>query len=353
MATLNGLIKNLGAADKPVELMTGPDGTRILVLPHGGRVLGLFAAGSDENFLWTHPMLDAVDSARALYRSEDWHNSGGDRVWLAPEADFFFPHFPDTSVYRQPRQFDPGQYQVERSGDGVRLTNGLTLRSFRAAEDIALRITRTVEPATNPLRHERLIPGQEELRFAGYALRTTLELAGGKSRTAVGLWNLLQMPHGGQMLIPTYSRTEPRVYFGRIEASDLAVEDRLVRYTMRAPGEAKIGVRAIATTGRAGYLYFHDSESCLVIRNFSVDPSGTYVDYPLDAPDDLGWAFQACNVSNEKLGSFSELEYHVPGIGGATGIARCEDVSEVWAFRGKAGPIRAVAGLLLGANYEA
>ena len=42
--------------------------------------------------------------------------------------------------------------------------------------------------------------------------------------------------HGGQMLIPTYARTEPRVYFGRLAARDLVVQDRLIRFTMRAAG---------------------------------------------------------------------------------------------------------------------
>ena len=51
-----------------------------------------------------------------------------------------------------------------------------------------------------------------------------------------------------------------------------------------------------------------------MIRNFLVNPSGAYVDVPWDGPAELGDAVQACNIKSS-LGSFSELEYHVPAIG--------------------------------------
>ena len=59
-------------------------------------------------------------------------------------------------------------------------------------------------------------------------------------------------------------------------------------------------------------------------------------------------AVQACNV-NSQWGAFGELEYHVPAIGGPSGLTRCEDTSQVWAFRGGSERIRALAHLLLGA----
>jgi hypothetical protein len=54
---------------------------------------------------------------------------------------------------------------------------------------------------------------------------------------------------------------------------------------------------------------------------------------PWDETQDFGYALQACNVSSG-LGNFSELEYHVPAIGAGTGLVRCEDISQTWAFRG-------------------
>ena len=110
-------------------------------------------------------------------------------------------------------------------------------------------------------------------------------------------------------------------------------QDRLIRYAMRAAGEQKIAIRAIAASGRIGYRYPADGRWALIVRNVFVDPSGQYVDVPWGDVEDLGYAVQACNI-HSALGSFSELEYHVPAIGPGTGLTCCEDVSQTWAFRG-------------------
>src|SRR4029077_3725674 len=109
---LRELMATLKAVGKSTELHQTDDGTRLLILPYGGRILGVFAPGSEENFLWTNSALNSAESARAYYASDDWQNSGGDRTWLAPEVDFFFPKFPNVDIagYWQPRSLDPGNY---------------------------------------------------------------------------------------------------------------------------------------------------------------------------------------------------------------------------------------------------
>src|SRR6185312_10266778 len=92
----------------------------------------------------------------------------------------------------------------------------------------------------------------------------------------IGLWALIQLPHGGDMLVPSIFRTEPKITMGTVSADDLVVDEHLVRYKMRAQGEHKICVRAVASTGRAGYLYSKDGQASLVVRNFFVDPSAEY-----------------------------------------------------------------------------
>src|ERR1700727_2255808 len=85
------LVDTLERANKRTHTLDLPDGTRVLILIHGGRVLGLFSKDNDENVYWTHPALCSADSAGALYSSGAWENSGGDRTWLGPELDLFFP----------------------------------------------------------------------------------------------------------------------------------------------------------------------------------------------------------------------------------------------------------------------
>jgi len=345
-ATQSRLVDVLKAAGKPTETVAMPDGTTVLLLPYGGRVLGLFAPGNEHNFYWTHPALGAPETAREFYASKEWHNSGGDRTWLAPEVDVFLPKFPDTATYWQPRELDPGAYEIASSEGTPRLVNTLRLRLARSGAQVDLLLAKSFGPAANPLRHEKNMDLQG-LAYAGYTQYTQLELRDPAADTpAVGLWNLVQMPHGGDLLIPTYSRTEPKLWFGTIGPDDLIVGDRLVRYRMRATGEHKLGVRAVATTGRVGYLHGAAGDYTLIVRNFVVNPSGEYVDVPWKDPDDFGYSTQACNV-NSKLGAFSELEYHIPAIGGKSGRLRCDDAAQVWAFRGPEDQILKAARRLL------
>ena len=348
---LQQLIATLKAVGKPAELYQTDDGTRIMVLPYGGRILGVFAPNSEENFLWTNSALDNPETARAYYASDDWQNSGGDRTWLAPEVDFFFPKFPNIDIagYWQPRSLDPGNYELTKTTHGVRLSNRLTIEGFRSRKRVLLEITKSVAAAPNPLRHETSLQ-TAAVEYAGHTLVTSLKIVDTQPNDAflVGLWSLTQMPHQGELFIPTYSKTEPRIYFGLVDAppDELAMSDRLVRFKMRAAGEHKIGVRAAATTGRIGYIYPTGSKHALIVRNFFVNPSGEYADVPWTEPDDLGYSTQACSV-NSRWGMFSEMEYHVPAIGGNTGLSHVEDRSQLWAFRGSREDIVKIARTLL------
>ncbi len=339
------LVEVLRGAGKVTRVVTNPDGTRLLLLPHGGRMLGLYAPGAGDNFYWTHPALQSVETARQLYASNEWHNSGGDRTWLAPEVDIFLPNYPSKDKYFQPRELDPGHYQLEDQGGHVRLINRLTLTLSRSRKTLKLELAKSFRPAPNPLRHERQgLPAG--LEYAGYTQQTSLRITGGDTTGPVGLWNLVQMPHGGELLVPTYSRATPKLVFGNIPEADLVASDRLVRYRMRQVGEHKIALRAIATPGRVGYVFQQGERWAVIIRNFVVNPSGEYVDVPWDDPTDLGYSTQACNV-NSGLGQFSELEYHIPAIGGATGRQQCDDTAQVWAFRGSKEGVATVVHSLL------
>jgi hypothetical protein len=353
---LQELIETLKAVGKPTELYETDDGTRLLILPYGGRILGAFAPGSDENFLWTNTALNSIESARAYYASDDWHNSGGDRTWLAPEVDFFLPAFPNIDIagYWQPRALDPGNYEVARTDNGFKLTNRLSIEGFQSKKKADVEITKSVSTALNPLRHDAGIR-TGAVEYAGHTILTSLRILGPNPSHAplVGLWSLTQMPHRGELFIPTYFKSKPRIYFGMVDApaDELVIDDHLIRFKMRATGEHKIGIRALATTGRIGYRYYTGTKEALIIRNFYVNPSGEYADVPWTELEDRGYSTQACSV-NSKWGMFSELEYHVPAIGGETGMRIVEDRSQLWAFRGAAEDIAKIARTLLSNGFE-
>ena len=353
MKRLRDLQKVLRGAGRRPETLTFPDGTRLLVLPHGGRLLGVFAAGSEKNFYWTNPALDSVASAKAFFAGAAWHNSGGDRTWLAPEVDVFLPNFPDLTAYDQPRSLDPGNYRVVKKNGALFLENKLTLRLARSGRKVDLKMVKSFGPSPDPLRYERDMD-LEGVSYAGYAQFTSLSFLGSRvpSGAQVGLWNLIQMPHGGELLLPTFSRTEPLHIFstvGRIPKSAVRVGENLIRYRMDQHGEHKLSFRAAAMAGRAAYIHGENDDWSLVVRNFGVNPSGEYLDVPWTDPDWRGFAVQACNVCSG-LGSFSELEYHIPGIGAGTGLSACEDHAQVWTYRGPRERILAIARRLVTGN---
>ena len=345
------LVDILKSAGKHVEVYRTPDGTEVLAMPYGGRVLAVFAPGSDENFYWTNTALESAESAKEYFNDGQFHHTGGDRTWLSPEIDFFFPKYPDMTVYDQPRTLDPGNFQVVKNESDFQLVNEFTVHSNRSNNDIKLKMTKSLGPALNPLRYEKDADDLTDMDYAGYALFGSLQVMNPNNvgKDLVGLWNLVQMPHGGDLIVPTYCKTEPKIYFGDITSDDLIVSDNLIRYRMRAKGEHKLGIRAVATTGRVGYIYKSGDNWALIIRNFICNPSGEYVDVPWQEQEYLGYSTQACNV-NSGLGQFSELEYHIPAIGPSIGRIKCDDAAQVWAYRGPQEKVKRVAQILLSTN---
>ena len=84
-----------GAGESP-RLATNDAGATVMVLPNGGRVLGLFSPESQTNYLWTSDHLHTAGEAREFMAGDRWQNSGGDRTWLGPEIEFFYPKYPRT-----------------------------------------------------------------------------------------------------------------------------------------------------------------------------------------------------------------------------------------------------------------
>ena len=345
------LVQILADAGRSAELLQTPDGSRLVLLPHGARVLGLYPPQTDENFFWTNPKLARADSARELFGGDGWQNPGGDRTWLAPELDVFFPDYPSTDTYVQPPQLDMSEYQVEREGGGVRMSRRMTLHLARQGCDVDLHLAKRLSAAADPLRHEKLAaPPSETVQYAGYTQRTVLELlGGGNAGVRVGIWNLIQLPSGGELIVPTYTRANPQTCFGSIPPRCFTIEDRLLRLKVDFPDSHKIALRAACVCGRVGYVYPCRDRWALVVRNISINPAGEYVDVQHFALDDPGYALQFCRVDNE-LGDFFEVEYHAPAVGSEIDGNRSEDVSQVWAFRGTRRAIDAVAHSLLGAG---
>jgi hypothetical protein len=344
------LIQSIEAAGKKLETLVMPDGTRLALLLYGARGVALYPSGSDESFFWSNPEINEPERAKTLFASEGWHNTGGDRTWIAPELDTFFTD-EKLDKYWQPRKLDMSDYAVQRTGGGVQLSQEMKLHLARSNGNVDLRLTKWFGPAANPLRHDRdAAKSLGSLQYAGYTQRITLESLDKvfQPSALVGIWNLIQLPEGGEMVATTYSRAVPQPCFGNIPPDHVAVDDRSVRFYTDIPSSHKIAVKSSATCGRAAYFYGSGEVRSLVVRNFFVNPSGEYVDVQRVDLNDFGYSVQLCRVDEPGIGSFCELEYHAPALGALPDPARSEDVSQVWGFRGPRAAIDDVAMKLLG-----
>jgi len=324
-------------------VMPLPGGASALILQHGGRFLGIFLRPDEENCFWTNPALADAPAAKALFEGIAWHNTGGERTWLAPEIDFFYPNWPNSEPHCPPPALDTGQY--EWGSDSVTLRSALTLHSYRTGQDLPLKITKTFHPAPYPLPDG---PGQVE--YGGLVLRASLEVREPRKAgySSFGLWSLLQLPDGGEVLVPTHESTAPRMYFGDIPNEDLQATEQGLRWSVPNPGAQKIGIAAVVSTGRLGYVYRSRDRWVLIVKDFAVDPVGEYVDAPWNASGGQGDAVQVCHVDTAALGAFCELEHHTAALGSNSDRTVCEDVSKIWAFRGSRSDIRRISGELLG-----
>lgn len=286
------------------------------LLPASGRLIGLYPEGSNENFLWTNPGPSGA-----------WPNPGGDRTWLAPEIELFISDISRVSeTYQVPAALDPGHWQ--QAGPN-RLVNATRLRLHRSSRDVSVRLEKEFLPAANPLPDLKLA-------YAGYTQVTLLE-----TDAPLGIWNLLQLPAPGTMLVATRGAVRPQIVFGEIAGPDLVSGPGLLRWRMDGGADAKISLLAADFTGRAAYLHQRAADCWdLVVRDVAVDPAGEYVDALWTPPHRRGWAFQACQVRSLG-GGFNELEYHAP-------VTAKTDESRVWAFRGALDRITEAVERLLG-----
>ncbi len=378
------LMATLRACGQQFDVQALADGSELLLLRHGGRVLGLFAAGQDENFFWTNPALRSASSADALLAAPRWRNTGGDRTWLAPEVYLFFPNFPDLTVYVCPPAMDPGHHELIAAAVDGRLrlrvvVNRFVVTHVRARVSAGVEIVKSWAPASNPVRtlSSALM---DDVAYAGYTQATSFAITSQESedeedddprRAAIGLWTVAQFPPGGEFIVPTSNASvTPKVFFGEVSPSELRIADRLVRYRPTTAGIHKLGFRAASldvrasapigpgNTGMIGYVYPNGDASALVVRRFPVDPAGLYVDVAWQTPadfDEPGSAAQLCAIDHPDLGRYVEMEHHAPALPLFTqGLSdrglprRMHETSQLWAFRGPEPAIRVIADHLLG-----
>jgi hypothetical protein len=338
------IIGDLGKASVPVKELHGPGAVAVTLA--AGRIVALAFSKDEPNLVWTHP--DLGDAA--LVRANGLVGGiGGDRLWFSPELRYHWVGKPDwrgLGNYQVPADTEPGRYRFVDSDPGVvTLAAEGRLAVHGTDESVAFSVERRIRMAPAPLAQDD--PAMRDVQYVGIESDHQLTLQEETRAGEIDLWQLLQTPVGSIVIVPLRERhrTEPLSY-------GLPGEWRLTSSSLiwRITGNtnAKIGIAAEALTGRAGILRrLPLGQWCLLVRQFPVDESARYGDYPEGMPRD-DQVFQAW----DGLG-FGEIEFHSPVLDGARGPRNLRQKDQLWAFGGSAQSIAALAEVLLRVDVEA
>ena len=315
----------------------------LLVTVRGARVLGIYLDGVDENLLWVNPqVLGDAEMAQRTVGAGEW-NVGGDRVWYAPEIELHFqnPQQPAHDNYAVPPDLDPGRYEVrDESPAGLALKCKGAARNLVSGGELRYKAKRTIRLCEAPV-------AADGLSYVGYELSSELRIKADKSEPGCyGLWQLMQLPAGGNVYIPTRGQPELVDYFQTGITEHVRVGDGHVVFPITGTHQHKLGLRADHVRGLMGYYRVVGDAATLIVRQAAVFPGAVYADYPAHDRARRDIALQFYNGSGSPS-PFGEMEYHSPAAV-ADGFYHVRDVSRTWCFAGPTPDVRRVATALLG-----
>ena len=306
------------------------------VLPFSGRVMGLYPL-EGLNVLWTHPALGSVTSARTLLTGGGWTNLGGDRTWLSPETELFIADISrPTESYRVPSGLDPADYRVLRHNNNtVELETAVAVDFYRSGCRAELSLRKRVTELAAPG-----FPLPAGVTSAGYELTCTLSAAGSlPTSLRPAIWNLLQVPGGGEIVVPVKGSEGPVSFFGRQQCRH--ADGRLYASVPVATEGYKFGVKADHCRGLMLYLDLAAPQPFMIVRRFHVGAQKDYFDVPYTDPRQTG-VVQQVYVDDGTFGGFGEMEYHSPAIL-PDRCSKVADTCTTWAFAGPAAALRQLA----------
>jgi hypothetical protein len=267
----------------------------IRLLPGRGRLLGIEIHGHQT--LWQPASIE-----------EQW-NLGGERLWLGPESDWFWQQTDkvDFSKYRVPPELDPDAWFVAvADADHAVAEARIRLQSAHSGRwlDLAVRREWNLLTENSPGGFSNAI---------GLRATTSLDILNGTPGQAIDLWSILQIPHGGEMRMPTRGMALPRDYFDPCPCEEMSRGEE--EFTLRIGGAAvfKIGISPASCAGQMAYVRPVDGGWLVLTRSFPVDAGRRYCDAPLDALASQGDAAQFFNDGGQ-YGGFGELEHHSPAL---------------------------------------
>lgn len=348
--TIKDILKTFDYCGLSYEILEVGEDAQVIITKHGGHVFGPFTKDCEEGIFWMPDSIKDPSEYKKLIEDRVW-NTGGDRVWIAPEIQF---NITDRSRFREtlntPKTIDPGNFSMTRDGNRIYLEQSLSLESYNTVTgSMDLTFKRVILPALNPLRklpdYEALMSG---LHYSGF--EQVLDLTGHSDEDIYAeTWELLQIRPKGTLFIPMYYPVMGTDHYEPAGDHEYKVSNGVC---LKITGDSryKIAYKSAVLTGRFGYISDEkDGKSHLIIINYPNNPSAMYSEEPPTIPGDTGYSIHVYNDSGAS-GGFAEMECNFQTIGKPTGLDRAVDRLTKWIFTGNTADILRVAKVLLG--YE-
>lgn len=329
------LLDALHEAGKGAEVL----GDRVVILPYSGRVLGIYPK-PEVNVLWTNAALDEPDTAKVFWAEDGWVNPGGIRAWISPECE---THVSDPDrfwdTYVVPDAVDPGEYRVLSTDDkSISLDIEMQPMFYRHETKVPLHMHRKFTLMDDP---GMAIPGK--VSFAGIKIESVLSFVGdGPGGVRPGLWNLVQVPGGGEIRVPVKDNAKPVAIFG---SPGISLEDGHIHCKVETDDNYKFSLYADDCRGIMCYSKSAAEKSTLIVVRLHVLDKALYADTPASDLNDTGHV-QQVYVDNGDMGGFGELEYHTPTLEKGQ-RDEIKDICEVRTFVGPAEAIKEVLAKVL------
>ncbi|MFT4107313.1 MAG: hypothetical protein QM657_16280 [Lacrimispora sp.] len=328
------------------------DGWKLVITQQGGHVFGPFSDRYPEGIFWIPESIHSPDSYKKLVDSQVW-NTGGDRVWVAPEIQFNImdrKHFRET--LKTPKTIDPGEFSMEHSGNTVVLKQSIDLESHNTVTGMMhVEFGRTILKALNPLKKlQDCTALMQEVSYCGYEQVLDLSVESEQEIYAES-WNLLQIRPKGTIYIPMYQPLKGTDHYEQVGEHEYLTEHGVC---LKITGDSryKIAYKSAVLTGRFGYLSEErDGESCLIIINYPNNPSAMYSEEPPMLEGDTGYSIHVYNDDGNS-GGFAEMECNMQTIGRPTGLNHSIERVAKWIFTGKSDKLKLIAEVLLGYGFE-
>lgn len=338
------IVDSLSRARVPVRHLHGPGHVAITLA--AGRVVAMAVDCDGPSLLWSNPTLGDAELIRN-HPERAAGNLGGDRLWFAPELDYFWDGVPDWhhfSNYQVPPELDPGSYEfVDTGPNAISLRADIRVPNRATGNTIEFTVERTICMAAPPIGLKDGAYG--DVKYVGIKTFHRVELDPSTTTGRLDLWHLLQVPPGSLLIVPLKSDEQarsdaPLLYCGSPAWS--RINDCILWRCLGTRG-TKFGLSSTVLTGRTGVIRSIAPEQlCLIVREFSVSPRACYGDHPYDTPR----TDQALQIW-DGLG-FGELEHHSPMLSAEHGQHSLQESDYLWAFTGTTHSIRALAIDLLG-----